>query len=131
MKDMVAWTAMVTGYAQNAKPKEALEVFERMLDSGVGVDEVTLVGVVSACAQLGAAKYAEWVRDIADRSGFDPTKNVVVGSAFIDMYSKCGKLEDAYWVFRGMTERNVFLYSSMIVGFAMHGHANAKNGVVS
>ncbi|CBI17453.3 unnamed protein product, partial [Vitis vinifera] len=79
MKDMVAWTAMVTGYAQNARPREALEVFERMQAAGVKTDEVTLVGVISACAQLGAAKYANWVRDVAEQSGFGPTSNFFAG----------------------------------------------------
>ncbi|PSS36512.1 Pentatricopeptide repeat-containing protein [Actinidia chinensis var. chinensis] len=125
VKDMVAWTAMVTGFAQNARPREALEFFENMQDGGIQTDEVTLVGVISACAQLGATKYANWVRDVAEKSGFGPTNNVMIGSALIDMYSKCGSVEDAYKVFDRMTERNVFSYSSMIVGFAMHGRANA------
>ncbi|KAJ4714308.1 Pentatricopeptide repeat-containing protein [Melia azedarach] len=125
LKDKVAWTAMVTGYTQNAKPREAIEYFESMQNSGIETDEVTLVGVISACAQLGAVKYANWIRDIAERSGFGPINNVVVGSALIDMYSKCGAIEDAYRVFEGMKERNVFSYSSMILGLAMHGRAHA------
>ncbi|GAB4847474.1 hypothetical protein Ancab_026531 [Ancistrocladus abbreviatus] len=124
-KDMVVWTAMVTGYAQNARPGEALQFFERMQISGVGTDGITLVGVISACAQLGATKYASWVRDIAEKSGLGPNTDVVIGSAFIDMYSKCGMVENAYEIFQDMTEKNVYSYSSMILGFAMHGHANA------
>ncbi|KAL1834529.1 hypothetical protein ACET3Z_004180 [Daucus carota] len=123
VKDMVAWTAMVTGYAQNARPREALNLFKRMQDGNVQTDEVTLVGVISACAQLGAAKYAGWVRNISEESGYRPTSNVVVGSAFVDMYSKCGNVEEAYSIFKRMRERNVYSFSSMIVGFAMHGHA--------
>nr|DAD23333.1 TPA_asm: hypothetical protein HUJ06_024796 [Nelumbo nucifera] len=122
-KDMVAWTAMVTGYAQNGRPKEALRLFERMQDVGAETDEVTLVGVISACAQLGALKYASWVRDIAEQAGLGPPWNVVIGSALIDMYCKCGSVVDAYQVFEGMTERNVFSYSAMILGFAVHGQA--------
>ncbi|XP_028059602.1 pentatricopeptide repeat-containing protein At5g44230 [Camellia sinensis] len=125
VKDMVAWTAMVTGFAQNARPREALEYFDKMQDAGIETDEVTLVGVISACAQLGVIKYASWVQDVAEKSGFGPTNNVVIGSALIDMFSKCGSVEDAYKVFDRMTARNVFSYSSMIVGFAMHGCANA------
>ncbi|XP_010522599.1 PREDICTED: pentatricopeptide repeat-containing protein At5g44230 [Tarenaya hassleriana] len=124
-KDMVAWTAMVTGFAQNARPWKALEYFRKMQDSGIGIDEVTLVGVISACAQLGATKYGDWVRDIARKSGFDPSHDVVVGSALIDMYSKCGKVDDALKVFESMNAKNVFSYSSMIMGFAMHGRAQA------
>lgn len=125
VKDMVAWTSMVTGFAQNARPREAFEYFEKMQDYGVETDEITLVGVISACAQLGATKYAKWIREIAEKSGLGPSKNVVIGSALIDMYSKCGSIEDAYEVFQGMKDRNVFSYSSMIVGFAMHGFAKS------
>lgn len=125
VKDMVAWTAMVTGFAQNAKPREALEYFERMLSAGVQTDEVTLVGVINACAQLGAVKYASWVRNVAESSGLGPANDVHVGSALIDMYSKCGCLEEASNVFKCMQEKNVYSYSSMIIGFAMHGCAHS------
>ncbi|KAI5684151.1 hypothetical protein M9H77_05379 [Catharanthus roseus] len=123
VKDMVACTAMVTGFAQNGQPREALEYFEKMQSMGVDTDEVTLAGVISACAQLGAAKYASWIRDVAEKSGFGPADSVVVGSALIDMYSKCGSVEEAYNVFIIMRVRNVFSYSSMILGFAIHGCA--------
>ncbi|XP_019172163.1 PREDICTED: pentatricopeptide repeat-containing protein At5g44230 [Ipomoea nil] len=124
-KDMVAWTTVVTGLAQNGKPMEAIEFFRRMQNAGVQTDEVILSGVISACAQLGSSKHADWVRGVAERSGFGPADHVVVGSALIDMYSKCGSVEDAYDVFEKMREKNVFSYSSMILGFAMHGHANS------
>ncbi|GFY90236.1 pentatricopeptide repeat (PPR) superfamily protein [Actinidia rufa] len=108
VKDMVAWTAMITGFAQNARPREALEFLERMQDGVIQTDEVTLVGVMSACAQLGATNYANWVRDVAEKYGFGPT-NVVIGSALIDVYSKCGSVEDACKEFDKMTEEYVLL----------------------
>ncbi|RLN13004.1 pentatricopeptide repeat-containing protein [Panicum miliaceum] len=122
VKDMVAWTAMVTGYAQNAMPVKALEVFEQMAAAGMAVDEVSLTGAISACAQLGAVRRAAWVHEIAERNGFG--RNVVVGSGLVDMYAKCGLIDEACRVFDGMQEKNVYTYSSMIVGLASHGRAN-------
>jgi pentatricopeptide repeat protein len=122
MKDMVAWTAMVTGYAQNAMPAKALEAFEQMAVAGMPIDEVSLTGAISACAQLGAVRRAAWVQDIAERNGFG--RNVVVGSGLVDMYAKCGLIDEACRVFEGMHEKNVYTYSSMIVGLAAHGRAN-------
>jgi len=92
VKDMVAWTAMVTGYAQNASPQEALEFFEKLHDAGIETNDVTLGGFISAGAQLGADKYANWVWDIAKKYGFGSAGTVVVGSALIDMYSNFGSL---------------------------------------
>ncbi|XP_008804906.3 pentatricopeptide repeat-containing protein At5g44230 [Phoenix dactylifera] len=121
VKDMVAWTAMVTGYAQNSMPKEALETFDRMREAGVKIDEVSLIGAISGCAQLGAVKHAGFVREIAERYEFK--RNVVMGSAMVDMYAKCGLVDEARKVFDGMVERNVYTYSAMIVGLAAHGRA--------
>ncbi|KAD7479241.1 hypothetical protein E3N88_02377 [Mikania micrantha] len=123
VKDMVAWTTMVMGFSQNGKPRESLEYFDRMLEARVETDEVTLASVISACAQLGATKYAKWVQDVADRTGFGPTNNVVIGSALIDMYSKCGCIEEACNMFDKMKNKNVYSYSSLILGLAMHGCA--------
>ncbi|KAI3874380.1 hypothetical protein MKX03_025852 [Papaver bracteatum] len=125
-KDIVVCTAMLTGYVQNGKPKEALELFQSMIkDSVVKFDEVTLVGAISACAQLGVMESANWIRDMADKEGFGSAKNVVVGSTLIDMYSKCGSVEEAYRIFQRMIERNVFSYTAMINGFARHGRAES------
>ncbi|KAK1410438.1 hypothetical protein QVD17_36975 [Tagetes erecta] len=123
VRDMVAWTAMVMGFSQNGKPREALEYFDRMLEARVETDEVTLASVISACAQLGATKYAKWVQDVADKAGFGPGNNVIIGSALIDMYSKCGCIEEARNVFDKMKNKNVYSYSSLILGLAMHGCA--------
>lgn len=123
-KDEVAWTAMVTGYAQNAMPKEALEMFERMSAAGVAVDEVSLVGAISAVAQLGVAERAAWIRGVAERFGIERKGSVVVGSAMIDMYAKCGLINEACRVFESMEKRNVYSYSAMISGLAAHGRAN-------
>lgn len=125
IKDKVAWTAMVTGYVQNARPREALEVFKRMQNADMEMDEVTLLGVISACAQLGASRYADSVLVVAETSGFKPCGNVLVGSALVDMYSKCGSVDIAFKVFEKMKKKNVYSYSSMIGGFAMHGRAHA------
>ncbi|KAJ8443655.1 hypothetical protein Cgig2_019637 [Carnegiea gigantea] len=112
-------------HAQNARPKEALELFERMQSLGIQADEFTLVSVTSACSQLGTTKYATWICDVAERTGNGPERNVVIGSALIDMYAKCGKVDAAHEIFKVMTERNVYTYSSMIMGFAVHSHFDA------
>nr|XP_043634669.1 pentatricopeptide repeat-containing protein At5g44230 [Erigeron canadensis] len=129
VKDMVVWTAMVMGFSQNGKPREALECFDKMVEDGVEFDDVTLASVVSACAQLGATKYARWVRDVAERAGFVGTDNVVIGSALIDMYAKCGCIEEARNVFDKMMKKNVYSYSSLILGYAMHGCAQEAIGL--
>ncbi|GJS79188.1 pentatricopeptide repeat-containing protein [Tanacetum coccineum] len=65
---MVAWTTMVMGFGQNGKPREALVWFDKMMEPGMEVDEVTLACVISACGQLGATKYTKWFQGVADKA---------------------------------------------------------------
>ncbi|KAK8653036.1 hypothetical protein V6N13_127057 [Hibiscus sabdariffa] len=58
LKDMVAWTAMVTGYAQNVKPREALELFKRMQNEGVKADEC---GSIEDACKIFAAMEERYV----------------------------------------------------------------------
>ncbi|KAK8933544.1 Pentatricopeptide repeat-containing protein [Platanthera zijinensis] len=120
-KDVVSWTAMVGGYSQNARPREALTVFKRMQASGVAFDEISLLGAINACAQLGTSNYAIWIRQVVDRVAV--RKSGLVGSAMVDMYSKCGLIVDAQRMFLEISEKDVYSYSAMISGLAAHGRA--------
>ncbi|PKU69595.1 pentatricopeptide repeat-containing protein At5g44230 [Dendrobium catenatum] len=121
-KDVVSWTAMVSGYSQNSQPREALAVFKKMQEGGVAFDDILLVSVINACAQLGTCNYASWIRQVVDQAGIQ--LNVFVGSALIDMYGKCGLIDDAQQVFAEMSEKDVYSYSAMISGLAAHGRAD-------
>ncbi|KAI0518814.1 hypothetical protein KFK09_006250 [Dendrobium nobile] len=122
VKDLVSWTAMVSGYSQNSQPREALAVFKKMQAGGVAFDDILLVSVINACAQLGTCNYASWIRQVVDQVGVQ--LNVFVGSALIDMYGKCGLIDDAQQVFAEMSEKDVYSYSAMISGLAAHGRAD-------
>lgn len=56
MKDVVMWNSMITGYAQHGLGEEALQVFHEMCSSGMVPDDVTFVGVLSACSYTGRVK---------------------------------------------------------------------------
>lgn len=121
-KTVVAWNSMISGYEQNGFGKEAIGLFHLMQDSGVKPDSTTFVSLLSACAQLGAVGLGCWVHEYIVRNRFDV--NVVLGTALINMYSKCGNLSKAREVFNSMEEKNVVAWTSMISGYGMHGHGS-------
>ncbi|XP_068650982.1 putative pentatricopeptide repeat-containing protein At5g40405 [Aristolochia californica] len=118
-RDLVAWNAMIAGYAQCGKSREALELFSQMQIEGAGINEVTLVSVLSACAHLGALDQGGWAHAYIERSRLK--MSVTLGTSLIDMYSKCGVVSKALEVFWKMGDKNVFTWSSMIGGLAMNG----------
>lgn len=116
-----SWTGMISGYVQYGKAKEAVELFMEMEEVGVRPNEVTVVAVLAACADLGALDLGRRVHEYSNQSGF--RRNIRVCNTLIDMYVKCGCLEGARRVFIEMEERTVFTWSAMIQGFAIHGQA--------
>lgn len=82
-------------------------------------NEVTVVCVLSACAQLGALELGRWIHSYIEK--YDIEVNYFVGSALINMYARCGSIKEAERVFEGIKEREVTIYNSMIMGFALHG----------
>jgi pentatricopeptide repeat protein len=55
-RDVVAWTAMISGYASNGRYREALDVFRLMAAAGVAPNEFTLSSVLAACRGGGGAE---------------------------------------------------------------------------
>ncbi|PON86323.1 DYW domain containing protein [Trema orientale] len=112
---------MIAGYVQCGKPKEATNLFLEMEKVGLKPNEVTVVAVLAACADLGDLYLGRRIHEYSSRSGFG--KDVRVSNTLIDMYVKCGCLEDAQEVFHEMEERTVVSWSAMIQGLAIHGKA--------
>ncbi|KAK9165866.1 hypothetical protein Scep_001057 [Stephania cephalantha] len=119
-RDVVCWNVMIDGYVQRGRPGEALGMFRRMLAAKVRPTEVTFLAVLSACAQIGALECGRWVHSYIENNGVR-LLSVHVGTALVDMYCKCGSLEDARMVFDGIKGKDVVAWNSMIVGYAMHG----------
>ncbi|KAL2488374.1 putative pentatricopeptide repeat-containing protein [Forsythia ovata] len=119
VKDTVCWTAMIDGLVRNGEMYKALETFRLMQREGVRGNEVTVVCVLSACAQLGALELGGWIHSYIEK--YDIEVNYFVSSALINMYARCGSIEEAERVFEGIKEREVTVYNSMIMGYALHG----------
>ncbi|THU73290.1 hypothetical protein C4D60_Mb04t21250 [Musa balbisiana] len=121
-RTVVAWNAMIAGYEQNGLAEEAVAIFQLMQVAGKEPDSATLVSLLSACSQLGALSLGQWVNDYVVNKGLE--LNVVLGTALINMYARCGHLEKALKIFNGLQERNVVAWTAMISGYGMHGHGH-------
>ncbi|KZV42009.1 pentatricopeptide repeat-containing protein mitochondrial [Dorcoceras hygrometricum] len=120
-KDVVPWNAMIGAYVQAQRGKEALSLFHEMQSMNVNPDEVTMVCCLSACAQLGALDVGVWIHRYIEKHNL--SLNVVLGTALVDMYAKCGNLAKALQVFVELPGRNALTYTAMICGIALHGDA--------
>eukprot|EP01018_Ginkgo_biloba_P031865 Gb_04144 [translate_table: standard] len=120
-RNVVSWNALMAGYVQNGHGEEALALFHEMLRLGIQPNEFTFATILPACANLAALEHGKGVHEEIIRSGF--ISNVFVGSALVDMYAKCGSIENALQVFATMPKRDVVIWNAMIVGYSKHGCA--------
>ncbi|KAJ7513974.1 hypothetical protein O6H91_23G021400 [Diphasiastrum complanatum] len=118
-RNVVSWSVMIAGYAHNGRGKEALALYEQMKQEGVQPDNITYVVLLKACANIAALEQGKQLHSHIIKSGYE--SDVIVGSALVDMYAKCGCIELAHQVFNKVSERNVVLYSAMIAGYAQQG----------
>lgn len=117
--DTVCWTAMIDGLVRNGETNKALKLFRKMQREGVSANHVTVVCILTACAQLGALELGKWVHSYIDK--YDIEINHLVGSALINMYSRCGSIDEAERIFYALQKRDVTTYNSLIVGFSLNG----------
>ncbi|XP_028794295.1 pentatricopeptide repeat-containing protein At2g42920, chloroplastic-like [Neltuma alba] len=113
------WNSMISGYVRNGKLMEALELFHRMQKEGIEPSEFTMVSLLNACAHMGSLQQGKWIHDYVRKNGFE--LNVIVVTAIIDMYCKCGAIHDALQVFEECPRRGLSCWNSIIIGLAMNG----------
>ncbi|CAK9275989.1 unnamed protein product [Sphagnum jensenii] len=119
-RDAVTWNAMILGGGKCGQGEKALELFSQMQQEGVKPDSVTFVGVVNACDSLVALEEGRCGHKQIIQSGWD--SNVFVGSSLVDMYAKCGIMEDAQRVFNNMQSHDVVTWTTMMLGHMKCGH---------
>lgn len=120
-KNVVCWTALITGYVQCNRLRDALIVFENMLVEKRQPHQLTLTIVLTACAQLGALAHGKWAHKYIIGNGLEV--NSRLGTALIDMYAKCGCIHEAFLVFEKLPVKDVHPWTAMLNGFAIHGNA--------
>ncbi|CAA6664494.1 unnamed protein product [Spirodela intermedia] len=122
-QDVPTWNALINGFAAGSRPHDAVALFRRMAASpACPPDVVTILGALSACAQLGDLVEGESVRAYAREAGLEG--NVRVRNALMDMYAKCGSVGGAVEVFRGTAagDRSLVSWNTVIMALALHGH---------
>lgn len=120
-RNLVTWNSIINGFAINGRPNEALTLFREMSleDRGVKPDGFTMVSLLCACAELGALALGRRAHLYLVKVGL--YGNVHVENALIDLYAKCGSIEEAYRVFNEMASKTVVSWTSLIVGLAVNG----------
>ncbi|XP_059661020.1 pentatricopeptide repeat-containing protein At3g12770 [Cornus florida] len=121
-RTIVSWTSLISGYAQNGHPMEALKFFSQMRKSNVELDWISLVSVLRAYTDVEDLEQGKSVHACVIKTGleFEPDLRI----ALTAMYAKCGQVMVAKSLFDQMEVSNVILWNAMISGYAKNGYAD-------
>eukprot|EP00250_Pteridium_aquilinum_P011819 c20327_g1_i1 orf=679-3360(+) len=116
IKDVIAWTALIAGYAEYGSPEKALSCYQQMQLEGVNPDAVTLVCALKACDSTGDIdKGLEIHSQIVKQEG---TCDPFIGNTLVCMYARCGWLLDSKIEFDKLQDRDVVTWTGLIAGYA-------------
>ncbi|KAM2263740.1 hypothetical protein COP1_039974 [Malus domestica] len=121
-KTVVSWNSMIDGYVQNEDPKEAMEVFQKMLDQGFEPTNVTIMEALHACADLGDLERGMFVHKLLDQMKL--RSDVSVMNSLISMYSKCKRVDIAAKIFNKLQGKTPVSWNAMILGYAQNGRVS-------
>ncbi|KRH76218.1 hypothetical protein GLYMA_01G140300v4 [Glycine max] len=108
VRDLVTWNAMITGCVRRGLANEAKKLYREMEAEKVKPNEITMIGIVSACSQLQDLNLGREFHDYLKEHGLELT--IPLNNSLIDMHLKCGDLLAAWVLFANTAYQTLILF---------------------
>lgn len=120
--DTISWNSIISVYAQIGESRKALRMFKEMVFRGdimLRADVISLVNILPACASLRSWRRGMEIHGYAVRRGL--IEDIFVGNALMDMYAKCGLIDNAKNLFDRMEVKDVVSWNALVSGYSQIG----------
>ncbi|CAH9056747.1 unnamed protein product [Cuscuta epithymum] len=116
-KNVVSWTALISGVVQKGFPIEAFSLFLRMHRSGIKPNEFTFVSVLHACSfgECLSLMHLCQVYGMIVRSGYE--SNIYLGNALLTGLLRHCRLKEAHEVFENCIDKDIVTWNAMLNGY--------------
>ncbi|XP_077234567.1 tetratricopeptide repeat (TPR)-like superfamily protein [Tasmannia lanceolata] len=126
VRDVVSWTALIVGHAQNGKGKDSLRLYEQMLESGTRPDFITFIGLLFACSHAGLVEEGRcYFESMYKVHGISPGPEHY--ACMIDLLGRAGKINEAEVLLNQMTVKPDATVWKALLG-ACRVHRNLELG---
>ncbi|XP_042039708.1 pentatricopeptide repeat-containing protein At2g22410, mitochondrial-like [Salvia splendens] len=121
-KDLFSWSIMISGLALNGRGKDALVVFDSMVESGLIPNEVTFLSVLSACSHGGLVSEGERLFERFVNS-YKIKPWIEHYGCMVDLFVRAGRLEKALWLVERMPIKpDAVIWRSLLAACLQHGN---------
>ncbi|OMO71059.1 hypothetical protein COLO4_28397 [Corchorus olitorius] len=117
-RDTVSWNSMINGYIQYGNYDEALKL-SKIMKIDLKVDSITCVMLLSISTQLTDKDLGKQIHCDIVKWGFDT--DLIVSNAMVDMYAKCGQINDSLNVFDNMKTHDRVTWNTIITACVQSG----------
>ncbi|KAK7410647.1 hypothetical protein VNO78_01599 [Psophocarpus tetragonolobus] len=116
----VTWNVIVRRYLDAGDAKEALFMFSRMFSTvAVRPMNFTFSNALVACSRMAALQEGIQIHGVLVKLGLH--EDNVVSSSLVNMYVKCGRLDDGFLIFYQLRFKDLVCWTSIVSGYAMSG----------
>ncbi|XP_021674228.2 pentatricopeptide repeat-containing protein At3g14330 isoform X2 [Hevea brasiliensis] len=128
-KDLASWNAMLTGYAINGRMREAMELFDEMVSSGVRPDEVTFIALLSGCSHAGLTEDGMKLFDKMDID-FGVSPCLEHYACLVDILGRAGRIEEAMEIVKNMPMKpRASIWGSLLNSCHLHGDVSLGEAI--
>ncbi|KAI3833645.1 hypothetical protein MKX03_022423 [Papaver bracteatum] len=117
-RGVMPWNALIIAYSRKGSPDEVIGLYRRMILEGIKPDSSIFTVTLKACASLLDLKTGEEIRDLA--IGYGYKDDVFVCSSVLNLYAKCGKMDEAMRIFDGMSKKDLVSWTTMISAMTIY-----------
>lgn len=120
-RDVVAWNAMISLCVQLEHYNKAFQYFQQLQVESLTPSEATFASSLSACVTQAALTDGKRMHTIIVGASLE--SDVIVATALINMYAKCGSLELAQRVFDALSQQSGVTWNALVAAYTQHGHS--------
>ncbi|XP_024538783.1 pentatricopeptide repeat-containing protein At4g18520, chloroplastic [Selaginella moellendorffii] len=125
-RDVSSWNCLLAAYSRCSRQEQALVLYREMMLEGVKPDRLTLNTVIDVCASLKDLEQGSRIHQQIASSGF--ASDLMLDTALITFYGRCGKLEAALEIFEALPARDNVTWNTMIASLNDHSSPEAAMG---
>ncbi|XP_068649173.1 pentatricopeptide repeat-containing protein At3g09040, mitochondrial [Aristolochia californica] len=125
-EDNISWNSMIVGFAKNGFAEDALEIFLEMQKQKVKPDEITFIGVLTACSHAGLVSEGRGFFESMKRK-YKIQPRVDHCACIVDLLGRGGLLKEAEeFVYNLPFQSDPVIWAGLLSACRIHG--DSKRG---